>query len=158
MTSNRSNKLLKTLYKKSGVAVWASTVLPHFLKVWHSVPILALLLCGSAPAIASDIYAIDGDTIVVSGEHIRILNIDAPEIGHPKCDAELRLGMVAKRRMQEVIEGGQVSLERGDKGRLKDRYGRSLARVFVDGQDAGEVLVKEGLAREWDGKRHPWCD
>lgn len=108
--------------------------------------------------LASALFAIDGDTIVVQGEHIRILNIDAPEIGHPKCDAELRLGLVAKRRMQALIEGGVVTLERGDNGRMTDRYGRSLARVLVDGKDAGEMLISEGLARRWDGARHPWCE
>jgi endonuclease YncB( thermonuclease family) len=41
---------------------------------------------------ATQLFVIDGDTIVVGREHIRIANIDAPEIGHPHCDAELRLG------------------------------------------------------------------
>lgn len=107
--------------------------------------------------LASSLFAIDGDTIVIGKEHIRILNIDAPEIRHAQCEDELALGMAAKVRMQELIISGTITLQRGDNGRMKDRYGRSLARVFVDGQDVGEELVSEGLAREWDGHRHPWC-
>lgn len=149
---------LKRHDKTSGVALWASIVPPHLKKVWQSVPLMTLCLAISGPVFAGDIYAIDGDTIVMSGEHVRILNIDAPEIGHPKCDAELRLGLVAKRRMQALIEGGAVTLQRGDNGRMKDRYGRTLARVIVNGQDAGERLISEGLARRWDGARHPWCE
>lgn len=120
-------------------------------------PLRGLTMHLIAILLASALFALDGDTIVVQGEHVRILNIDAPEIGHPKCDAELRLGLVAKRRMQALIEAGPVTLERGDKGRMKDRYGRSLARVMVNGQDVGETLISEGLARRWDGARHPWC-
>lgn len=110
-----------------------------------------------AISLASSIFAIDGDTIVVGKEHIRILNIDAPEIHHAQCDDELALGMAAKVRMEELIHSGKMTLERGDKGRMKDRFGRSLARVFIDGQDIGKEMVSEGLAREWDGRRHPWC-
>ncbi|WP_189367456.1 hypothetical protein [Mesorhizobium sp. M7A.F.Ca.ET.027.02.1.1] len=36
---------------------------------------------------------IDGDTIVIDERHIRIANIDVPEIGDYKCDAEMRLGL-----------------------------------------------------------------
>ncbi len=51
----------------------------------------------------------------------------------------------------------------GDRGKgiacswLKDRYGRTLATVSVDGQDVGEILIAEGLARPWTGHRQPWC-
>lgn len=120
-----------------------------------------LVICLSlavAPALAANLFAIDGDTIIIDREHIRIANIDAPEIHHSKCDAEFRLGNAAKARMQALISGGKVEIVRGDNGRMKDRYGRSLGRVLVDGKDVGEILIAEGLARRWDGKRHPWCE
>lgn len=104
--------------------------------------------------------AIDGDTIVVAGAHIRIANIDTPEIRHAQCDAELRLGLVAKRRMEELLGEGEVVVHPGDPldGRLKDRYGRTLATVSVDGRDVGEIMIAEGIARPWTGKRQPWCE
>jgi len=109
--------------------------------------------------ILASVTAIDGDTIVIDREHIRIANIDAPEIGHPKCDAELRLGQVAKRRLAELLGTGEIVVHRGDPkdGRLKDRYGRTLATITIDGRDAGEILITEGLARPWTGRRSPWC-
>lgn len=118
---------------------------------------LAVILT-TLPARAADIYVIDGDTIVVSGEHIRIANIDAPEILHFKCTAEYRLGERAKARMEVIVASGALTIARGDHGRMRDRYGRSLGRVMIDGQDAGAMLVAEGLAHWWDGRRHPWCD
>ncbi|TPK15226.1 thermonuclease family protein [Mesorhizobium sp. B2-5-9] len=103
---------------------------------------------------------LDGDTVVLDGTHIRIANIDAPEIHHFHCDAELRLGLVAKRRMAELLDSGPVAIHPGDPrdGRLKDRYGRTLATIDVDGRDVGEIMVAEGLARPWIGKRQPWCN
>jgi endonuclease YncB( thermonuclease family) len=43
-------------------------------------------------------------------------------------------------------------------GRLKDRHGRLLATITVDGKDVGEIMIAEGLARPWVGKRQPWCE
>lgn len=38
-----------------------------------------------------------------------------------------------------------------------DRYGRTLAALSVNGVDAGDMLVSEGLARTWSGRREAWC-
>ena len=38
-----------------------------------------------------------------------------------------------------------------------DRYGRTLAAIRVEGHDVGDILVGEGLARTWAGRREPWC-
>ena len=42
-------------------------------------------------------------------------------------------------------------------GRDQDRYGRKLRIVTRGGESLGEMLVAEGLAREWTGRREPWC-
>lgn len=101
--------------------------------------------------------AIDGDTIEIDGETIRILNIDTPEIRHAQCDAERRLGEVAKQRVARLLRAGRIGIRRGDGGRMTDKYGRTLAVVDIDGVDIGEQLIAEGLARPWTGKRRSWC-
>lgn len=103
------------------------------------------------------VKVIDGDTIILDGETVRIHNIDTPEIGSPTCQAELKAGLKAKQRLQAIVKGKTVHLKRGDGSRMTDRYGRTLALVFVDGRDVGEQLVSEGLARAWDGRRRAWC-
>ncbi|MXP36055.1 hypothetical protein GRI55_09745 [Erythrobacter citreus] len=40
-------------------------------------------------------------------------------------------------------------------GKGKDGYGRTLAVVRVGGRSVGSILVREGLAREWTGRREP---
>jgi micrococcal nuclease len=118
---------------------------------------LAAILMAS-PISAAALRAIDGDTIEVDGETIRILNIDTPEIRHAQCDAERRLGQVAKRRVEVLLASGEIGIRRGDGGRMTDKYGRTLAVVAIDGVDIGEQLIAEGLARPWTGKRRSWCN
>lgn len=115
--------------------------------------ILSLWMVGAVFA------AVDGDTVTFGRERIRIANIDTPEIRHAQCDAEKRLGIVAKRRMAELLASGEVVVRRGDPatGRAKDLHGRTLATIFVEGQDVGDIMIAEGVARPWTGKRQPWC-
>jgi endonuclease YncB( thermonuclease family) len=99
---------------------------------------------------------IDGDTIRLRGEKIRLLDIDAPEVHDYKCAAEKERGDRATRRLVEILNSSTVSIVR--KGsRDVDQYGRSLRLVLIDGRSAGGILVSEGLARPWTGKRRPWC-
>lgn len=119
---------------------------------------MIVLFLASAIAISTPV-AVDGDTFDIGIERVRIANIDAPETKSAKCDAERRLGEVAKRRLQELILTPGFEIERGDpkSGRMKDRYGRTLGTVYVDGVDVGSILIEEGLVRPWRGKREPWC-
>ncbi|WP_049777420.1 thermonuclease family protein [Allorhizobium ampelinum] len=97
----------------------------------------------------------DGDTFRIgsrSGEAVRIFNIDAPEIAG-KCRYETDLAQRSKQRLASILQSGKVEIQRQD----TDRYGRTLATVRVKGRDAGDTLVKEGLARIWSGRREPWC-
>ncbi|MEN3748120.1 thermonuclease family protein [Sphingomonas sp. HF-S3] len=99
---------------------------------------------------------VDGDTIWMHGEKIRIADIDAPETHPPRCAEEKRLGEAATKRLQDLLNAGPVTLE--VKGRATDRYGRKLRIVIRDGESLGARLVDEGLARRWTGRRQPWCD
>ncbi len=123
------------------------------------LPALLLALCvvsGGAHA-RTDCRAIDGDTITCGKIHIRIVNVDTPELGaHARCPAEAELAERARRFTAEQLAGSKVEI-RPDPKRPHDRYGRTLARVTVDGIDLGEALVAAGLAREWDGRRRTWC-
>ena len=60
----------------------------------------------------------------------------------------------------KLLTSGPVTVHPGDldSGRLKDRYSRTLATIKVDGRDVGKIMIAEGLARPWTGKRRPWCN
>ncbi len=98
---------------------------------------------------------VDGDTIWLRGERIRIADIDAPETHPPNCAEEAELGNRATRRLAQLLNGGAISLQRVD--RDTDKYGRKLRVVMVDGRSVGDMLVGEGLARHYEGGRRPWC-
>ncbi len=105
----------------------------------------------------SNCHAVDGDTIVCARETIRIENIDAAEMPpHSKCAFEADLAIRAKLFVVDRLARGRVELVR-DQKRSRDRYGRTLALVRVDGVDLGEQLIRAGLARPWEGKRRAWC-
>jgi hypothetical protein len=96
---------------------------------------------------------VDGDTAWVTGEKIRISGIDAPEIDG-KCTYERDLAQRAKSRLSELLSAEPFSVSRSG----TDRYGRSLATIYLrDKGDVGAVLVRDGLARVWTGRRMPWC-
>ena len=97
----------------------------------------------------------DGDTFWFKGAKYRIADIDTPETHGPRCAAEGALGAQATQRLQVLLNAGPFTLESVD--RDVDRYGRSLRVVKRGGSSIGGMLVAEGLAREWDGARRPWC-
>jgi micrococcal nuclease len=98
---------------------------------------------------------VDGDTFWLSGAKIRIADIDAPETHPSRCPEEARLGEAATLRLQALLNAGPVRLEIGD--RDTDRYGRQLRIVMRGDRSLGDMLVSEGLARHWTGRREPWC-
>lgn len=98
---------------------------------------------------------VDGDTFWFRNEKYRIADIDTPETHGPRCPEEGALGARATSRLQQLMNAGPFSLE--IEGRATDKYGRALRIVTRDGQSLGQQLVDEGLARTWDGRRHPWC-
>lgn len=87
---------------------------------------------------------IDGDTIkaTVNGkeESIRFLLIDTPEMKGPQPFAQ-----EAKEFVEEMVKDGTVELEMDVSER--DRYGRLLAYLYVDGVSIQEALLQNGLAR-----------
>lgn len=101
---------------------------------------------------------VDGDTVALGRERIRILNIDAPESFRPRCEAELVAGLKAKERLAALLRAGPVLIDRCEAdGRCEDSYGRTLARLSGGGRDIGQVLVTERLALPWRPGGEAWA-
>lgn len=125
---------------------------------------LALL----APALVfapCEVRVIDGDTLRARGEAYRLVGVDAPEVSRAACPAERRAGEAAAKRVRELIDS-TASIEiapahnpRGRKIWPRDRYGRRLARVQLEGRDLGEALIVEGHAAPWSrANQKNWCE
>ena len=96
---------------------------------------------------AEEVYineVIDGDTVVsASGKRIRLLGIDSPEINWEQGGAEF-FGWEARDYLIEQLLNKNVNLEYDiDK---KDDYGRSLAYIFLDGENFNLKLLEQGYA------------
>ncbi len=79
------------------------------------------------------IRIVDGDTFRNGRERVRIIGYDAPEMGQPR-------GPAAKTRLTQLLRSGTVTMLRHG----KDKYGRTLAFVYVDGKNVAESMRAEG--------------
>ncbi len=79
----------------------------------------------------------DGDTFWYGGERIRIRGYDAPERSDPG-------GFAATQRLDLLLHEGQVSIN----PQTVDRYGRTVADVYVDHRNVAEVMTAEGYVKK----------
>ena len=74
---------------------------------------------------------IDGDTLVLKGgERVRLIGVDTPETVHPQKPVEY-FGKEASKFTRGMAEGKRVRLEYEQGAPQKDRYGRTLAYVYL---------------------------
>ncbi|WP_025662263.1 thermonuclease family protein [Rhizobium sp. IBUN] len=123
--------------------------------------ILAVAALTASTANASDLRIIDGDTFELqNGETIRITGLDTPETWKPHCDNELDVGMQAADRLRDLLDSGPVIIRRNG----TDRFGRTLARVYVGKTNVATQLVSEGLGLKYQkggaaklARLQHWC-
>lgn len=96
-----------------------------------------------------------GDSFYLGGKTVRIANIEAPQQYGAACPREARLGQQSARRLQALLNSGELSLARVPQD--LDRYGLMLRAVSVGGRDAGQAMVAAGLARNIGDLTRSWC-
>jgi micrococcal nuclease len=82
------------------------------------------------------IYTIDGDTLRMGPERIRLRGIDTPELTEPR-------GQEARQRLEQLLKEGPIRIVPHG----QDVYGRTVADVFVNGKNVAETLKAEGFAK-----------
>lgn len=135
---------------------------------------LCLLSMGAVaePVAPGSVRAVDGDTIRHEGHLVRLVGINAPELGsHAHCLPERALGLKAERRVRAMVAGGGLDLtyvacacRPGTEGTKKCNFGRACGVLKAAGRDVAQTLVAEGLAVPFVcGKTScpklpvPWC-
>jgi micrococcal nuclease len=97
------------------------------------------------------VRVLDGDTIELeNGDRIRLLGIDAPEIGEP-------FSQEAKLALEDMLLGRLVKIEK-DAAWNKDKYGRLLRYVFLDDKLINCEMVRLGLAENLADKTSKYYD
>lgn len=111
---------------------------------------IALALAAAIACVAPHIA--DGDTLTCSGVRVRLQGIDAPELMNTRCrrgrriwacePEQRRWAGAAADRLEELTRGPVTCQDSGQRS-----FRRVVGRCYVQGQDVGAVLVREGLAR-----------
>jgi micrococcal nuclease len=109
---------------------------------------LALAGCASSSSGGASGSAVvkrvgDGDTLDVrSGLRVRLVQVDAPELGEGECFAR-----ESKRELERLVPPGtSVELERDRTLDDVDRYGRLLRYVMRETRNVNVELVRRGAA------------
>lgn len=99
---------------------------------------------------AEYVAAYDGDTITVNipsyppiiGQRVkvRLARINAPEMDDPN-PIQLERARAAKQRLVSLVKNKPILLQ----NMKRDKYFRILAEVVVDGVNASDLLLKDGL-------------
>ena len=105
-------------------------------------------------------YCYDGDTcyVMIDGTKakIRLLELDTPEISKPKCEAELELGLEARDYLNNLIANASSVEIKTDYE--KDYFGRMLAYLIIDGEDASAKIRSNNLGVIYErGNKQDWC-
>jgi len=110
-----------------------------------------MLLAALASVVIDSCY--DGDTCTsTTGEKIRLACIDAPEMtASPRLRPtsmqaaayDNTIAVQSRDYLNGLVAGETVSIRRI----TTDRYGRTVAELFVDGVNVGQHLVRSGHAK-----------
>ena len=121
------------------------------LRLISALILAALLLIAGNAALAETIVGrvvgiADGDTVTVldsekSQHRVRLAGIDAPERRMP-------FGQRSKEHLSDLVFSKDVNVDTSK----KDRYGRWVGVIFVDGVDANLAMVTAGMA--WHYKQY----
>ena len=101
------------------------------------------------------IKIIDGDTVdgmidlgfdVWIKRRIRLNRIDTPETRTKDLEEKER-GIIAKERLTEILNEKEIIII----SHGRDKYGRCLGELMVEGNSVNQMLLDEGLALPYGG-------
>ena len=130
------------------------------------VPLLlaSCLSHGYGPYDAKDLRVIDGDTIKLTVElwpglsqriSVRLSGVNTAETRRTKLKCEKVAGLAAKKYVQDLIVGADITV---DDIRIGKFAGRVLGDIKIDGVSLTDELIRTGHGRFYDGgKRGDWC-
>lgn len=114
---------------------------------------LAWILIAGHPVLAGEVVWSDGDSGRIDGQRFRLKDVDAPETaavgarGGAHCEVERVRGRRAAAYMRSLTDGRDdvdVSKIYG-----RDRFGRLLVSLMLDGVDLAESGIEAGVLRRW---------
>ena len=125
----------------------------------------------SKPIAPGAVQVVDGDTIRLRRQTVRLVGFDTPETGiDARCEGERNLAARATARLRALVAGGRLDLQivscscrPGTEDTQRCNYGRACGVLKARGRDVGATLISEGLARSYVcgasscPPRSSWC-
>ena len=112
-----------------------------------------MLLAALAFVVIASCY--DGDTCTTtSGERVRLACINSPELRGKS--SELVPAKAAREHLRNLVVGKEVGIRRI----TEDRYGRTVAELFVEETNVQHEMVATGHVEVYQRYAHqcPWTD
>lgn len=114
------------------------------MKVLVALSLFLLPTLAHSQIVIGQARVVDGDTLDIGGQRVRLLGIDAPESSQT-CDrggTAWACGSEATAVLARLVANNSVQCEQHD----TDTYGRTVATCQVRGTDLGQGLVDAGMA------------
>lgn len=110
-------------------------------------------------SVAADVQGVasvhDGDTFTVAGIKIRLFGVDAPEMAQT-CQmpdgSDWACGRWSRDEVRRILAGVDLRCVKQD----RDKYGRMVARCYLQDQDLAEQLVREGIVFSYAQYSHDY--
>ncbi len=106
---------------------------------------IMIMLFAQAVLAKENIYAVDGDSIKLREQNVRLAYIDAPEYYQTCKDSEgkeYNCGIKAREKLERLMKLGELSC----KTIGKDIYNRDMSECFVGNVNVNLEMVKSGWA------------
>lgn len=110
------------------------------MRVISLASLAAIAGAAQAAMVSESVRVIDGDTLELSGQVIRLHGIDAPETAQ-RCGTS-DCGKDATRALSAMVQATRLSCDTRD----TDKYGRLIAVCSADGRDVNAAMVRQGWA------------
>ena len=94
-----------------------------------------------------------GDSLYLDGDKVQIAGLEVPSITGAKCSEERERGINAVLRLADLLNGGSVTAS----APYRDSYGRTVRKLFVNGDDVAGKMIAADLGRRFDGGDQGWC-
>lgn len=134
--------------KRSGFiagALFFCAAAEFYICAYAALALTAPELADSPSTFEGPARVIDGDTLELAGQRVRLEGIDAPESAQScaKADgAAWPCGQAAASALRALVAGKTVVCDRTG----EDKYGRTLGLCFAEGNDINGALVRGGYA------------
>ena len=96
---------------------------------------------------------LDGNTVYVDRQKVRIAGLEVPKIQGAGCPEERSAGIDAALRLAELLNGGEVTMS----APIRNATGADVRKIFVNGDDIAPAMISAGLARPIGEDNASWC-